>query len=60
MVAEFQETFGRIQAFLGLTPRPLAINLVRQNPEPLAKLIENFDELHAEFRGTPEEWMFED
>ena len=60
MVADLQEAFGSVQAFLGLTPRPLAVNLVRQNPDPLATLIENFDEVYAEFRGTPEAWMFED
>ncbi len=60
MVMALQEAFGSVQTFLGLTPRPLAVNLVRQNPDPLVKLIENFDELYAEFRGTPEEWMFQD
>ena len=60
MVPALQESFDNVQAFLGLTPRPLTVNLVRQNPDPLAQLIDNFDELHADFRGTPEEWMFED
>ena len=60
MVVELQETFASVQTFLGLQPRSLAINLVRQNPEPLAKLIDNFDELYDEFRGTLEEWMLQD
>ena len=60
MAAALPETFEQIQEFLGLVPRRLSVNLVRQNPDPLATLIDNFDELYAEFRGTSEAWMFEE
>lgn len=50
-------TFERAQAFLRVTPRRLAVVLERQNPQPLRMLIENFDEVHAALRDTPDEWM---
>jgi len=35
-------------------PRPRNI---RMNPEPIAQLVENFDEIAAALRGTAHEWM---
>ena len=44
--------FDRIQSFLGVTPTNLAVKTARQNPEPLAELIANYEELRNAFRGT--------
>lgn len=41
-----------MQSFLGLTPVTLKIKTARQNPEPLAELIANYDELRDAFQGT--------
>lgn len=44
----------RFMAKQDIDPRPRNI---RMNPEPIAQLVENFDELAAALRGTPHEWM---
>jgi LPS sulfotransferase NodH len=41
-----------ILTFLGVSPRSLRTTLQRQNPEPLAELIEGFDDLRREFDHT--------
>jgi hypothetical protein len=32
----------------------------KQNPEPLSKLIENYDQVRAALQGTEQEWMLDD
>jgi LPS sulfotransferase NodH len=41
-----------ILAFLGVQAQPLRTSMQRQNPEPLAQLIEGFDDLRSEFEHT--------
>jgi len=53
-VADPQVQFRRITDFLGLPYRPPQTSLRRQNPEPLRRLVINFEELAREFSGT--EW----
>lgn len=37
-----------------------SVSLIKQNPEPLEDLIENFDDLKSEFSDTPYAWMVAD
>jgi hypothetical protein len=46
------EVFARAQSFLGVEPRPLTVDLRKQNPDDLRALIENYDELRNAFEGT--------
>ena len=48
-----KDVLNRVQSFLGLQPRQLAVTMRRQNPEPLSGLVENYDELHAALKDTP-------
>ena len=57
--ADPQRAFDAALAFLDLPPAELAIALERQNPQPLAELIENYDELRGRFAGSEHAWMFE-
>ncbi len=45
--------FADVQSFLGVEPAPVEITLRRQNPEPIAELVENYDELAELFKDTP-------
>ena len=58
--ADPQRAFDEALAFLDLPPRRLQIALERQHPEPLRKLIENYDELSHRFRDSSHAWMFEE
>jgi hypothetical protein len=49
-----EEVLDEAQSFLGVEPGPLTITTRRQNPEPLHELIENYDELHAVLKDTPQ------
>ena len=60
MTADLQEEFARIQSFIGVTPTTLKVGLVRQNPQKLEDLIENYAELRRACSGSPSEWMFDD
>ena len=60
LVESPEETLARIQEFLGVEPRPLAPTTRQQNPQPLSKLIENYDEIREAFRDTEYAWMFEE
>ncbi len=60
MAEDPQKEFARAQSFLGVTPSELRVALVRQNPQRLEELIENFTELRDAFLGTAAEWMFDD
>lgn len=59
LVADPSREFARIQSFLGVEPRDLAIRTARQNPQPLSVLIENYAELSEACRGTDLEWMLD-
>lgn len=50
----------RILDFLGINHQPLRTTLVRQNSEPLADLVENFDELKSIFAETELAAWFEE
>lgn len=52
------EELGRIQSFLGVKVKNLKTNLRKQNPENLAELIVNYDELEEGFRNTSWEHFF--
>jgi hypothetical protein len=45
--------FAEVQSFLGVEPAPVEITLRRQNPEPLAQLVENYDELYELMKDSP-------
>lgn len=60
MTPDPQEEFARAQSFLGVTPSKLRVAFVRQNPQKLEELIENYTELRNSLRGGPAEWMFSD
>jgi hypothetical protein len=49
-----------IQSFLGVTPRELPTITQHQNPDPLYRLIRNYDELKREFSSTEFAVFFED
>ena len=59
LVEQRDETFRQAQEFLGVEPGPLTVSLVKQNPEPLPELLENYDELLAEYRYSKHAWMFD-
>jgi LPS sulfotransferase NodH len=46
--------------FLGVRPRVMSTSLRHQNPEPLAALITNFDELRLHFQGSRWATFFDD
>ncbi|GGK86466.1 sulfotransferase domain-containing protein [Rufibacter glacialis] len=52
LVQRPQEVLHRVQDFLGVKRERLETLLARQNPEPLAELIQNFAELKAYFQET--------
>ena len=52
--------FDRLQSFLGVGPSKLKIRVMRQNPQPLPHLIENYTDLAAAFRGSDVEWMLQE
>lgn len=60
MVADREVVFADIQRFVGVAPVSLTVTLRKQNPEPLRRLVKNYDELKAAFAGTLEAVFFED
>lgn len=54
-----ENTMQTVLKFLKLEDAPLATTLRKQNPEHLSKLIENYEELKEEFKGTPYAPWFE-
>ena len=60
LVKEPESEFERITGFLGLPLFPPKTFLRRQNPESLKDLIENYDELKADFSETEWSVFFED
>lgn len=59
LVNDQEETLSQVQDFLGVAPGRLAPTTRRQNPEPLAELIENYDELYKAFKSTPHASFFD-
>ena len=60
VVASPYEECARIFSFLGLPPHPVKTRLLRQNPESLRELLENYAALKKEFAGTEWERHFEE
>jgi hypothetical protein len=58
LVDRREDVLREVQSFLGIEPRPLTVTLRKQNPEPLRELVENYDELYAAFKDTPEAALF--
>lgn len=58
--ARLDETVAGVERFLGVEPRPAAVTLRRQNPEPLRELIANYDELYEALKDTPDAPVFFD
>lgn len=48
-----EETFNQVQSFLGLAPTSLRVATRRQNPQPLHKLLANYEKLKTAFENTP-------
>lgn len=58
LVSSPTHEFGRITDFIGVAAADPIGKTLQQNPEPLALLLTNYDELRAAFRGTPvEAWL---
>jgi LPS sulfotransferase NodH len=49
----------RLCDYLGLSPRPLQARSVRQNPEPLERLLDNADALRRSLASTPLARLFD-
>jgi hypothetical protein len=60
LIADPVGEFNRATRLLGLRDSAPSSEFQRQNPEPLADLIENFDELRRGFRGTAWEEFFDE
>jgi|GEM_PF-4344113 len=54
-----EQVFG-IFDFLKLAPKEPKSSLLRMNPEPLTKLVLNWEECVRKFKGTPWFWMIND
>ena len=54
-----EDSLNKIQLFLKVPKRGLSSQFIKQNPESLEELIENFSELESAFVGTKLEWMLE-
>jgi hypothetical protein len=59
MCASYGDTMRRVQAFLGVEPRPVSPGTVRDRRRELRELIANFDELAAAFASTRWAWFFD-
>ncbi|MGH8264971.1 MAG: hypothetical protein ACRET4_15940, partial [Steroidobacteraceae bacterium] len=59
MIADRTSVFDTVESFLDVPRAPLAVATVRQNPEPLSELIENYEELRVAFRDTAAAPFFE-
>jgi len=60
LVSDPVEQFRQVTDFLGLEPSVPNTPFRRQNPQPLKRLIANYEELKAAFRGTPWQHFFVD
>ena len=52
--------FHKVIDFLKLEQLEATVSLRRTNPYPLQEIIENFDEISVQLKGTAHEWMLED
>jgi len=59
LTADILGTFARITEFLGVEALAPSTEYVRQNPEPMSKLVRNYAELKEAFKGTQWEDFFE-
>ena len=50
---DFESQLNRVQNVLGVEPQPLKPSTVRQSVEPLANIVENFDEVSTAMEDTP-------
>lgn len=55
-----RRAYGRICEFVGLPAHAARVRRARTNPQPLAELIGNFDEVREALRGSGFEWMLEE
>jgi LPS sulfotransferase NodH len=60
MEAGREQVFGEVLAFLGVEPAPLAVEVERQNPQPMRELIANYEELSEALAATPYAWMLQE
>lgn len=60
LVQDWDGATRRLQSFLGVEPCAIPQATRKQNPEPLAELIENYAEVESVLRGTDQEWMLDD
>jgi LPS sulfotransferase NodH len=60
LATDWGPTVQRIQSFLGVRVTSISQQTRKQNPEPLSKLIENYDQVRAALQGTEQEWMLDD
>lgn len=51
------DAYSKICVFLNLKCSDVLINYGKTNPYPLREMIENFDEVQSELKGTSFEWM---
>ncbi len=59
MVERRDDVFAQAQEFLGVKPAPLTIDTRKQNPQPLAELIANYEELRLAFKDTEQAAFFD-
>lgn len=43
--------------FLDIEPEPVTVRLQKINPQPISRLVENFEEVALSLKGTEYEWM---
>ena len=55
-----EETFARLQDFLGVAPEPLRSSLKKAVETPLEALIENYHEVQRALAGTEDEVFLHD
>jgi LPS sulfotransferase NodH len=59
LIADRDVKLTQIQTFLGLEPTELRTGMKKLNPDSLADLLENYNELHQHFVGTRFESFFD-
>jgi len=60
LISNTDNVMARIQQFLHVPIYPVHADLVRMNSEPLAELIDNYDQFSADIQGTPWEEYLDD
>ena len=59
LLADRDLKLAEVQAFLGVEPAEMKTRMKKLNPDSLAELLENYDELRHHFKGTRYEAFFE-